>query len=89
MKTDTSDIFDHPDVNAPDEPAMQPTPGGSKFVMCRPEFLSTKIGNNVFMSGDKKEPADVPRALNQHDRCGHVLEALGVELFEMPPAKGC
>jgi N-dimethylarginine dimethylaminohydrolase len=70
-------------------PGMIPTPGGSKFVMCRPTYLSTKISNNVFMEGKNKEPADVPRALNEHDRIAHVLEAFGVEIFEMPPEKGC
>lgn len=86
----TNNIFDHPGVNEPDDifENMQPTPGGSKFVMCRPEYLSTAIPNNIFMEQDK-EPADVPRALNQYDRTAHIMEAFGVELFEMPPTKDC
>ncbi len=67
----------------------QGTPKHSKFVMCRPDYLSTKIPNNVFMEGKDKEPANVPRAINQWDRSAHIMEALGVEIFEIPPVKGC
>lgn len=92
------DIFDHPSFAPKSQPqdlskldlttVPNPLPH-SKFVMCRPTYLSTKIPNNVFMEGKNKEPADVPRALNQWDRTAHIMEAFGVELFEMPPEKGC
>jgi N-dimethylarginine dimethylaminohydrolase len=76
MQISKQDIFDH-------------LPQHSKFVMCKPEFLSTKIPNNVFMEGKNHEEADVQRAMNQWDRTAHIMEALGVELFEIPPTKGC
>jgi N-dimethylarginine dimethylaminohydrolase len=68
---------------------VAPEMGRSRFVMCRPKYLSTKIPNNVFMEGKNNEPADVPRALNQWDRTAHIMEAFGVEVLEIPPAKGC
>jgi N-dimethylarginine dimethylaminohydrolase len=68
---------------------QQGTEPHSKFVMCRPQFLSTAIPNNVFMEGKNKEEVDVPRALNQWDRSAHILEAFGVEVLEIPPKKGC
>lgn len=61
----------------------------SKFLVCKPEYLSTKIANNVFMEGDNHEEPDVPRACNQWDRSAHIMEAFGAELFEIPPTKGC
>lgn len=64
-------------------------PTHSMFAVCRPEFYSTKIPNNVFMEGKNHEPADVRRALNQWDREMHIIEAFGAELFEIPPTKGC
>jgi len=85
-------IFDDPRVTAAGGnifEQMQPTQGGSKFVMCKPEYLSTKIPNNVFMEGKANEPADVPRAKNQWDRSVHIMEALGVEVFQIPAVKGC
>lgn len=36
-----------------------------------------------------KEKADVPRALRQWDSIAHILEGFGVEIFEIPPMKGC
>jgi len=91
------DIFDHPSFAPKSQPqdlskldlttVPNPLPH-SKFVMCRPTYLSTKIPNNKWMTGKNKVPVDVPRALTQHDRTGHIFEALGVELFEIPPVKG-
>lgn len=75
------DLFD-------DIAEQEGTPKHSKFVLCRPDYVSTKIPNNVFMEGKDAEPIDVDRAVNQHDRVAHILEALGVEVLEMPPAKG-
>ncbi len=98
MASPNQDIFDHPSFAPKSQPqdlskldlttVTNPLPH-SKFVMCRPTYLSTKIPNNVFMEGEQAEPADVPRALNQWDRTAHIMEAFGVELFEIPPTKGC
>ena len=84
-----NDIF-HPSVTPDAQPDIfDSVPGHSKFVMCKPKFLSTKVPNNVFMEGKNHEPADVPRACNQWDRTAHIMEAFGVELFEIPATKGC
>jgi N-dimethylarginine dimethylaminohydrolase len=72
------DIFDHL------TPGEAPTQ--SVFCMCRPTYLSTKISNNVFMKGEKP---DVPLACNQFDRLAHIIEALGVEVVELPPDPKC
>jgi N-dimethylarginine dimethylaminohydrolase len=72
------DIFDHLQPGVDDH---------SKFVMCRPVYLSTAIPNNVFMEKEPEKP-DVPRALNQFDRSVHLFESLGVEVLEIPPQKG-
>lgn len=62
-------------------------PKRTTLLMCKPQFLSTDIPNNVFMQG--REEADVPRAMNQWDRVAHILESFGCELYEIPPEKGC
>lgn len=92
------DIFDHPSFAPKSQPqdlskldlttVPNPLPH-SKFVVCRPDYISTKIANNKFMRGKNKESVDVPRALNQWDREMHIIEAFGAELFEIPPTPGC
>lgn len=60
-----------------------------RFVMCPPKYLSTRIPNNVFMEGDKREPVDVPRAMSQYRRFKRIIESFDVEVLEIPPAKEC
>jgi N-dimethylarginine dimethylaminohydrolase len=69
--------------------AIQPDGEHSVFTVCRPNYLSTKVSNNVFMEGKNKQKPDVPKAINQWDRTMHIMESLGVELLEIPPMKGC
>jgi N-dimethylarginine dimethylaminohydrolase len=57
-----------------------------RFVMCRPEYLSTAIKNNVFMKG---APIDVPRACQQYDRIKRAITTWDVPVLELPPTKGC
>lgn len=78
IMTGGQDIFDK----------LQPDGAHSVFIMCRPNYLSTKIANNVFMSGKNKQEPDVPKAINQWDRIVHIVEALGVDVLEIPPTKG-
>jgi N-dimethylarginine dimethylaminohydrolase len=81
--TDTGcdmDVFDHIQPDGSDR---------SRFVMCRPLYISTKVPNNVFMEGKNHQEADIPKALNQWDRVAHIIEAFGVDVKELPPAKGC
>lgn len=57
-----------------------------RFVMCPPEFLSTRIPNNVWM---KQEKVDTKRALAQYGRIKNVITALGTEVLEIPAVRGC
>lgn len=41
------------------------------------------------MQGGNKQKPDVPKAINQWDRMMAIVEALGVELLEIPPVKEC
>lgn len=59
---------------------------GETFVMCPPEFLSTRLANNVFM---KAEKVNVKRALKQYGRVKHIMNALGVQVLEIPPQPEC
>lgn len=61
--------------------------GKKRFVMCRPEYLDNKIPNNVFM--EKGAKVDVKRACQQWDRSVHMMRALGMDVLEIPPVKGC
>ena len=65
-----------------DEPETLET---MRFVMCPPQYLSTRIKNNVWMSG---EPVDVKRAMRQYRRIKNVITGFGVEVLEIPPVKG-
>lgn len=58
----------------------------TRFVMCPPKYLSTKIPNNEFMKGEKP---DVPRAMAQYTRFKRLIESLDVEVLEIPPDKKC
>src|SRR5580700_2218323 len=62
--------------------------GKTRFVMCPPKYLSTKIPNNVFMGRGKSQKVDVPRAMDQYDRVKNWCEDLGVPVLEIPPEKG-
>jgi N-dimethylarginine dimethylaminohydrolase len=57
-----------------------------QVVMCPPRYLSTRIKNNVWMSGEK---IDTERACRQYERLKNVVEALGVTVLEIPPRKDC
>ena len=61
-------------------------PQGDTFVMCPPEYLSTRIANNVFM---KNEKVNIERALRQYGRTKHLMEALGVTVLEIPSQEDC
>ena len=59
---------------------------GETFVMCPPEYLSTRVANNTFMKGEK---INIERALKQYGRVKHIMEALGVKILEVPPQPEC
>lgn len=54
--------------------------------MCQPQYLSTRIPNNVFMRGAK---VNVERAMKQFSRITRLMRALGVDILEIPPVKEC
>jgi len=60
-------------------------PATERLVMCPPEYLSTDVTNNVFMS---HEPIDVGKAMEQYARAKHVVEAFDVPVLEIPPQTG-
>ena len=70
---------------APD-PGQLPDAQRTRLVMCPPEYLSTAIKNNVFMSG---EAVDVPRAMRHYRRVRNAIRAFGVDVLEIPPCEGC
>jgi N-dimethylarginine dimethylaminohydrolase len=53
-----------------------------RFVMCPPEFLSTRIKNNVWMKAGK---INKERAMSQYRRIKNVVEALGTDVLEITP----
>jgi N-dimethylarginine dimethylaminohydrolase len=66
--------------------ARQPARRATRFVMCPPVYLSTRIPNNVWMKGEK---IDTVRAMKQFGRITNVIRALGVEILLIPPQKNC
>ena len=57
-----------------------------RFVMCPPKYLSTRVKNNVWMSGEK---VDTERAMAQWGRSVNIMEAFGVPVLCIEPQKGC
>ena len=73
------------EADAEDAVPMEVAEHQRRFVMCPPQYLSTRVKNNVWMSG---APVDVPRAMRQYRRIKNVVTAFGVEVLEIPPVKG-
>lgn len=84
------DDVDEDETLEADGPHDEPEPPKTEkpeaqLVMCPPQYLSTRIKNNVWMNG---EPVDVKRAMKQYRRIRNVLNALGVKVLEIPSVKG-
>ena len=82
MTQSAPDIFDQASASQPDAFDVSPV----KFVMCPPQYLSTRIPNNVFM---KNEAVDVPRAMRQWTRTLKIIQAFDVDVLTIPPVPNC
>jgi len=81
-----ANVFDQFDKPKPAAAPPTAPPAKQRFVMCPPKYLSTRIANNVWM---KNEKVDVARALKQWQRTVKIMTALGVDVRQIPPEKGC
>lgn len=74
-----------PDVRV--SPVRSSTASRERFVMCRPEYISAAVKNNIFMKPGVK--INVDRACKQYDRIVRGIRSWGIEVLEIPPTKGC